>query len=140
MEERRSEDAYRMYERSRGLTFSIYQGGNNMDKKFFFNMEQTGLNIWKLRTDSNCTVQDLAEKLDVSEQAIYKYQSGKALPDMVHIYMMSELFKTSVENILVKRERSERSNERDDLSSFIREKIFNIQPVVNFQVIRCNVI
>lgn len=66
------------------------------------NMRKTGQNITRLRKSSNLTVDDLKKATGVgSVQAIYKWQSGKSLPSIDNLVVLSMLFHVSINDILV---------------------------------------
>ena len=54
----------------------------------------------KLRKEANMTQEDLAEKLDVSRQAISRWESGTAMPDANNILQLSKLFGVTTEQSL----------------------------------------
>ena len=72
--------------------------------KYFpqINMEKTGSNIIKLREAKGYSVRDLQSELGFDDpQAIYKWQKGKSLPRIDNLVILSELFETPIERILV---------------------------------------
>ena len=46
----------------------------------------------KLRKEANLTQEDLAEKCDVSRQAVAKWESGESLPDIYKISQIAKIF------------------------------------------------
>ncbi len=60
----------------------------------------TGQRIKKLRTENKFSQEYLAEKLDVSRQAVSKWEQDIANPDMNNVKKLAELFDVSVEFIL----------------------------------------
>ena len=62
----------------------------------------TGANICRLRKDRGLTVRDLQRYFGFEEpQAIYKWISGKSLPNIDNFIILSRLLHTSIEDILV---------------------------------------
>lgn len=55
--------------------------------------------IKELRTEMNISQEKLAELLEVSRQAVAKWESGKALPDTKHLIKLSQIFNIPVEDI-----------------------------------------
>lgn len=53
-----------------------------------------------LRQDNKLTQEDLAEILDVSRQAVYKWESGKAYPTIDKILFLKDHFKISLDYLL----------------------------------------
>lgn len=62
---------------------------------------ETGARIRELRMMRHLTVREIREYLGLeSEQAIYKWQRGESLPTIDNMYALSELFETTIDNIL----------------------------------------
>lgn len=62
----------------------------------------TGQNIVRLRKKAGLTVANIQNIFGFSSpQAIYKWQSGKCLPTVDNLVVLSVLFNTSINNILV---------------------------------------
>ena len=66
------------------------------------NLTATGQNIMKLRKQAGLSVASLQQIFGFSTpQAIYKWQRGTALPTVDNLVVLSVLFNTSINNILV---------------------------------------
>lgn len=63
--------------------------------------KEVGARIRALRMAHHMTIEELCERLDVSEQAVGKWQSGLCFPTIPKLYGMAKLFDTSIEAILV---------------------------------------
>lgn len=62
----------------------------------------TGRNIMRLRLEQGLTVRDVQAFFGFEEpQAIYKWQSGKSLPSVDHLYALSALLDVQMDEILV---------------------------------------
>ena len=62
----------------------------------------TGKNIIKLRKESGLSVRDLQNIFGfATPQAIYKWQHGTALPTIDNLIVLSEVFKVSMEEIII---------------------------------------
>ncbi|MGN0167862.1 MAG: helix-turn-helix transcriptional regulator [Acetatifactor sp.] len=59
-----------------------------------------GNNIHRERIRHNLTIEALAEALDVSTQAIHKWQKGDSYPEPPKMLKLSKLFGTSIEQLL----------------------------------------
>ena len=59
-----------------------------------------GKTIAELRKEKGWSQEDFAEKLDVSRQAISRWENGTALPDAQNILQISKLFGVSADYIL----------------------------------------
>ena len=65
-------------------------------------MAQTGANIVRLRKAAGLTVQDLQNAFGFrSPQAIYKWQSGAALPTVDNLIILAALLQVRIDDILV---------------------------------------
>ena len=65
-------------------------------------MAATGKNIYRLREAAGLSVKDLQARMELASlQAIYKWQRGTALPTVDNLVVLSVLFNTSINNILV---------------------------------------
>lgn len=63
---------------------------------------KTGANIIRLRKAAGLSVHDLQEAFGFhSPQAIYKWQSGTALPTIDNLIILAALLKVRVDDILV---------------------------------------
>ena len=56
--------------------------------------------IQQLRKSNGLSQEQLAEKLNVSRQAISKWESGASFPDIEKIVLLSELFKVSTDYLM----------------------------------------
>ncbi len=56
--------------------------------------------LYKLRKNSGLSQEQLAEQLNVSRQAISKWESGTAVPESEKLIIISEYFKVSVDYLL----------------------------------------
>ena len=65
-------------------------------------MKKTGQNITRLRKAQGLSVSELRDLLGLSSnQAIYKWQWGQSLPDIVNLMALSEIFKVDIKDIIV---------------------------------------
>lgn len=53
-----------------------------------------------LRKSQGLSQDDLANKLDISRQAVYKWETGQALPDISKLKILSTLYNVSIDNLL----------------------------------------
>lgn len=66
------------------------------------NMEETGANIKRLIKASGYSMEDIMTFTGVSTpQAIYKWFSGKSLPSIESLIVLSEVLGMSIRNIIV---------------------------------------
>ena len=65
-----------------------------------FRSEILAQNIKKCRVKMKLTQNELAERLFISGQAISKWESGQSVPDIENLCALSEIFSTSVDNLI----------------------------------------
>lgn len=65
-------------------------------------------NISRLRRENNLTQLALAEKLNYSDKAVSKWESGASLPDIVVLKEMADLFGVTVDSLLAEDGKVER--------------------------------
>ena len=64
--------------------------------------KETGENIRRLLKTNGYTVKDVQEVMGFENpQAVYKWLSGKSLPNLENLMILSKLLNISIENILV---------------------------------------
>ena len=64
--------------------------------------EATGKRIKELLRDNGYSVKDIQEVMGFENpQAVYKWLSGKSLPSLDNLLILSKLLHTSIEDILV---------------------------------------
>lgn len=56
--------------------------------------------IRNLRKATGISQEELAEKLDVTRQAVTKWESGFVFPDILNLIKMSELFKVTIDSLV----------------------------------------
>lgn len=62
--------------------------------------EKVGNLIKKLRKDNNLTQKELADKLNVTFQAVSKWENGKSVPDIAQLHEISKIFSVDISEIL----------------------------------------
>lgn len=65
------------------------------------NMAATGNRIRDLRKASGYSIAKLANTLGVSQQAICRWQNGKAIPNIDHCVELSGLFRVPIDDFIV---------------------------------------
>ncbi len=66
------------------------------------NMIATGNNITRLRKEKGISVKQIQEVMGFNTpQAIFKWQRGETMPTLDNIVVLSELFNTTIEEIVV---------------------------------------
>ncbi len=64
------------------------------------NTKEIGNYIKKLRTSLNMTQKELADSLNISFQAVSKWENGETLPDTALLLDLADRLKTTTDNIL----------------------------------------
>jgi transcriptional regulator with XRE-family HTH domain len=59
-----------------------------------------GKRIHKIRKDKNITQEQLAKDLAISRQAVSKWESGKAIPDIENLMYISNLYGVSLDELV----------------------------------------
>ena len=65
------------------------------------NAEKTGLLIYQLRNRKGYTQKELAEKCNVSDKAVSKWERGESCPDVTVLPKIAEVFGVEVESIMI---------------------------------------
>ena len=65
-----------------------------------FDMKQIGKKITELRKHNNLTQMELADKLNISFQAVSNWERGNTMPDISKLPELAEIFKVSVDELL----------------------------------------
>lgn len=78
-----------------------------------------GENIKKLRKEKNLSQEQLAEMLNVSRQAVSKWESGKAYPDIENLILLRDIFNVTLDDLIINenKTKSEDTIELDKLST-----------------------
>lgn len=84
----------------------------------------------KIRSNEGLSQEQLAEKIGVSRQAITKWETGKGLPDIENMMIMAEIFKTTLDELLMD---SAAGPERET-SVYTSETVYDIDCGKHFDV------
>lgn len=80
---------------------------------------ELGNQLQKLREKHDMSQQDLADKLNVSRQAIYKWENNKGYPDIENLIALSDVFQVTVDEMIRSDDKlREKINVDEDDSSF----------------------
>ena len=63
-------------------------------------LNKTGKYLKKLREENNLTQKDVAYQLNISVQAVSKWETGKSFPDVGLLERISKLYNVKVEYLL----------------------------------------
>lgn len=85
------------------------------------NQEKIGKFISELRKEKNMTQEELAEKLDVTNKSISRWENGKTMPDLSLITVLAKEFNVEVSELLNGRRMTKEELEklRDTINSII---------------------
>lgn len=92
------------------------------------NSENMGDLISKLRKQHNMSQKDLADKLNVTDKAVSKWERGISCPDINTIPKLAEVLNISVQELLTLRKDLQKAISDDDLT--INQKINRIVTLV----------
>ena len=91
-------------------------------------------NLKRIRKENNLSQEQLAEKLNVTRQAVSKWESGISYPEMDKVMQICQLFNLNI-NELVHEDLSkitEKKKEKDNLSKVIDSFFNNITNMLFF--------
>lgn len=85
----------------------IQTGGDLMNEKF-------GGKLRALRENKGMSQSDLADQLNVSRQAVYKWESNKGYPDIENLIRISDIFNVTIDELIRKDETLQNKIRIDD--------------------------
>lgn len=65
-----------------------------------YRINAIGSNIKSLRSRLGLTVSELAKRMDVSYQTVYRWESGERIPDITMLIELANIFSVSIEDIM----------------------------------------
>lgn len=86
-----------------------------------------GDKIKKLRKENNLSQEQLAEKLNVSKQAISKWESNKAYPDIDNLILLRNIFNVNLDDLIIGGNSIERECVNESIDSPSDVKWYNIK-------------
>ncbi len=90
------------------------------------NINLTARYLQYLRKSCNFTQEELAEKLDISRQAVSKWETGKTVPDMDVLLKISKLYGISINDILEPKIQPQRITDFEQICTIPKEKLKEI--------------
>ena len=95
----------------------VVQGGENMNNRFSENLK-------KIRKDNNLSQEQLADEIGVSRQAISKWESAAAYPEMDKIIILCDKFNLNIDDLLHKdiREAKGEEESKKKINNYINGK------------------
>lgn len=84
-------------------------------------MANIGKTIKKLREEKNMTQDNLAEKMNVTRQAVSNWETGKTSPDIDTLFKLSQIFDVSMEEIIYGEKQSRVKNVTNVTNQTIKE-------------------
>lgn len=82
-------------------------------------METLGTRLVELRKKYNFTQADIGEKLNVSIQAVSKWENDLSLPDYDYLIKLADLFNTSIDELLGRKKEIVRQEENKDKNKLL---------------------
>ena len=83
------------------MSLVIFIGGDVMNELKKLNKKRVAQNVGRLISESNMPNEEIAFQLDITPRLLYYWQTGKRIPNTENVYGLSQLFKVSIESILV---------------------------------------
>ena len=83
------------------MSLVIFIGGDVMNELKKLNKKRVAQNVGRLIAESNMTNEEIAFQLDITPRLLYYWQTGKRVPNTENVYGLSQLFKVSMESILI---------------------------------------
>ncbi len=90
------------------------------------NMNLTARYLQYLRKSSHYTQEDLAKRLDISRQAVSKWETGTTMPDLEVLLRLSNLYGVTINDILEPRVQPLRITDFEQISTIPEEKLREI--------------
>ena len=90
-----------------------------------------GDKIRSLRKKNNLSQEQLAEKLNVSRQAVSKWESNIAYPDISNLILLREIFGVTLDYLVIDNNTTESEYINEDIDSFDNNKLYNIENKFN---------
>lgn len=69
-------------------------------KEYMFDINKFGLTLARLRKMHDMTQSELADKLNLTRQAISRYENGDSFPDISILVLICEIFDVSIEELI----------------------------------------
>lgn len=82
-------------------------------------METLGTRLVELRKKYNFTQADIGEKLNVSVQAVSKWENDLSLPDYDYLIKLADLFNISTDELLGRKKEIVRQEENKDINKLL---------------------
>ncbi len=99
---------------------------SKLERCFGMNINLTARYLQYLRKSCNFTQEELAEKLDISRQAVSKWETGKTVPDMDVLLKISKLYGISINDILEPKIQPQRITDFEQICTIPKEKLKEI--------------
>ena len=61
----------------------------------------TGLRIKQIMKEKNVGIRNVSRVLNISFQAVYRWQKGEVLPTLNNLFMLAQILGTNVDDLLV---------------------------------------
>ena len=71
-----------------------------VDGKLYFDINKFRMTLSRLRKKQDMTQSELADKLNLTRQAISRYENGDSFPDISILVLICEIFNVSIDNLI----------------------------------------
>lgn len=103
-------------------------------------------NLQKLRKEHHMSQEQLAEKLNVSRQAVSKWESNQTYPEMDKIIAMTKIFDCTMDELVNADEIKKKDKDikrksvleyKDDVFDFIRNSVQRLEKMSGTEILKC---
>lgn len=106
------------------------------------NIIDTSTRLKVLRTQKGYTQEEIANRLNVSRQAVSRWETGKSVPDIENLALLAEIYSISIDELLGKEriceeEKKENKFEREIVGMILVLGVGLIQPIFGLVVTFC---
>lgn len=80
------------------------------------NINMYGKRLKEIRMEKNFSQEDVAKKMNISRQAISKWENDKTEPDLKSLKMLSEIYETALDELLTFKDKPEYEKKENSVS------------------------
>ncbi|PFR90684.1 helix-turn-helix domain-containing protein [Priestia megaterium] len=87
-----------------------------------------GDQLQRLREEKNMSREELAQQINVSRQAVYKWENNKGYPDIQNLLRLSEIYETTIDELIKNDPTLQRKidNNQDESKELDDEEMLNL--------------
>lgn len=92
-----------------------------------FDMKTIGLKISELRKEKNMTQMELADKMNISFQAVSNWERGNSMPDVSKLPELAQIFNVTVDDLLNEQSALINSAAKENLSEYLNSNMVSVR-------------